>query len=71
MLLFYSEIAVWETVLNRTHVRIEFLLRMADTVASQNIKHSSWDNPYFMKYVSLLVNLFWDILYTRIYQNIL
>jgi hypothetical protein len=38
--------SVSETVRNRTHVHIKFLLRITDTMTSQNIVFSSWDILY-------------------------
>jgi len=38
--------SISETVRNRTHVRMHFLLRMTDTMTSQNIDISSWDTLY-------------------------
>jgi hypothetical protein len=35
-----------ETVRNRTHVHIQFLLRMTGTMTSQNNDLSSWDKLY-------------------------
>jgi hypothetical protein len=42
-----------ETVRNRTHVHINFFLRMADTMTSQNIDLSSWDSLYNVHYDSV------------------
>jgi hypothetical protein len=38
--------SISETVRNWTHVHIQFLLRMADTMTSQNIAISFWDTLY-------------------------
>jgi hypothetical protein len=38
--------SISETVRKRTHVHIKFLLRMTDTMTSQNIVLSSWDTLY-------------------------
>jgi hypothetical protein len=38
--------SISETVRNRTHVHVKFLLRMTDTMTSQNIVLSSWDILY-------------------------
>jgi hypothetical protein len=40
-------------VRNRTHVHIHFLLRMTDTMTSQNIDLSSWDTCMWDKTVML------------------
>ena len=41
-----SKVSISETVRNRTHVHIKFLLRMTDTMTSQNIDLTSWDTLY-------------------------
>jgi hypothetical protein len=38
--------SISETVRNRTHVHLHFLLRMTDTMTAQNIDLSSWDTLY-------------------------
>ena len=38
--------SISETIRNRTHVHIKFLLRMTDTMTSQNIDISFWDTLY-------------------------
>ena len=38
--------SISETVRNRTHVHIKFLLRMTDTITSQNIDLSLWGTLY-------------------------
>jgi hypothetical protein len=40
--------SISETVRNRTHVQYTFLLRMTDSVTSQNIDLSSWDTMYIV-----------------------
>jgi hypothetical protein len=45
----HSNGSISETVRNRTHVHIKFLLRMTDTMTSQNIDLSSWDTLYMHK----------------------
>jgi hypothetical protein len=44
-----------ETVRNRTHIHINFFLRMTDTMTSQNIDLSSWDTLY--KVITVLETL--------------
>jgi len=41
-----SVIFISETVRNRTHGRIHFLLRLTDTMTSQNIDLSFWETQY-------------------------
>jgi hypothetical protein len=45
--------SISETVRNRTHVHIIFLLRMTDTVTSQNIDLASLDTLYIMSRTGL------------------
>jgi hypothetical protein len=46
----YWSSSVSETVRNRTRVHIHFLLRMTDTMTSQNIELSSWVTLYSIQW---------------------
>jgi hypothetical protein len=46
--------SISETVRNRTHEHIHFLLRMTDNMASRNIDFSSWDILYILATDSLI-----------------
>jgi hypothetical protein len=49
-----------DTVQNRTHVHINFYLRITDTITSQNIDLSPWDMLYVVVSV-VLINVETDL----------
>jgi hypothetical protein len=66
----YSEIVLTsENVRDRTHVHINFLLRITDTMTSQNIDRSSWDTLYKRKLKEMLVRHLAILRSTKSYLN--
>jgi hypothetical protein len=51
---------ILETVRNRTHVHINFFLRMTDTMTYQNIDILSWNTLYIILLSQVLSGSVWN-----------